>query len=645
MTNRRTRGAGARARIVSVLQDRLNLSLALIFLTGAAFYLWTAATSYPLSLTGGQADAYNELAKAFLHLHLAVAEAPAGLSHLADPYDPAQNMAYQGAFHDLALYHGRLYVTWGPAPVVVLLVPLHLLGLAPSSSLTVALFAIAGLAFALGTLRVILGVLDRVPLWMGILAAAALVCCTTMPFLLRRPLVYEEAIAGGFCFAMAGLLIAVRTIAQRRASLWLLGLMSLCFGLAAGSRPPLAAIALLLVPVFLALRGSLDRRPLLLALALPFGICAVLLLAYNVIRFGNPLEGGQSYQLTGIDLHDLHFGSASYLLPNLWGYVLSPPKPQILFPFLVLEPSPFSYPLSVPADYVADEITGGVLTMTPLLLFALALPWLRGRAQARLGGLATPMLVAAGAGLLALLFLSYEFYGSTERYEGDFAGVFLLAALLAWLGLATGPPSRRRKAVRVVGAVLAIWGCLTGLAIGFTGYFNILRLSHPGTMNTLQGAGSPISTAVAELAGRPILAEVQAPNLGQVSPVGLTTIGTGVVAFWLPPATPAHLTIVSPDRREAAIVATISSGGALGRNASLSVQVDGSLSHYDFPIAEKGRYTIAGNGLVRLPVKLKRGINRVNLTPRASAVNTANPAVLTSQQLLIVSSLTIAGHY
>jgi hypothetical protein len=162
-------------------------------------------------------------------------------------------------------------------------------------------------------------------------------------------------------------------------------------------------------------------------------------------------------------------------------------------------------------------------------------------------------------------------------------------------------------------------------------------------MNTLQGAGSPISTAVAELAGRPVLAEVQAPNLGQVSPVELTTIGTGVVAFWLPPATPAQLTIVSPDQREAAIVATISSGAALAPGANLSLRVDGSRSHYGFPLVRHGHY--ASTGVLRLPLKLKRGINRVNLTPRASALNAPDPAVPASQQLLIVSSLTLAGHY
>ena len=365
------------------------------------------------------------------------------------------------------LYHGRFYLTWGPTPALVLLVPLHLLGLAASSSLTVALFAIAGLAFALAALRVLLREFDAVPLWMGILAAAVLVCSTTVPFLLRRPAVYEEAIAGGYCFVMVGVYLAVRTIARRRASLGLLALMSLCFGLAAGSRPPLAATGLLVVPVYLALRSTRPRRGLLAALTGPFGACLVLLLAYNYARFGNPLEVGVSHLVTPGSLPP--FGKLSYVLPNLWYYGISPPRPTILFPFLALTPPPFTYPLGSPVTgYI--EITGGLLTMTPLLLFAFALPWLRLRRPQAVGALASPLLIAAAAGLFALLFVSFEFAESTERYETDFAGVFLLAALAAWFALSTGAPSRRRKAVRILGAVFALWGCLTGVAISFTGY-------------------------------------------------------------------------------------------------------------------------------------------------------------------------------
>jgi hypothetical protein len=654
LTNSRPSVSRWRERVAAILDDRLTLSLALMFVAGAAFYLWTAATSYPLSLAANQpilglGNYYNELATAFLHLHLSIGAAPTGLTDLANPYDPSQNAPFQ-TYHDLSLYDGRFYVEWGPAPALVLLVPLHVLGLGASSSLTVALFAIAGLAFALATLRVLLRRFDAVPLWMGILAGAVLVCSTTVPVLLRRPAVYEEAIAAGFCFVMAGVYIAVRTIARRRASLGSLALMSLCFGLAGGSRPPLIAMGFLIVPVYLALRRTTPVRPLLAALAGPFVICVLLLLAYNFVRFGNLLQVGQSYQLAGYNPQDAHFGSAAYILPNLWFYGLSPPRPTILFPFLALTPPPLTYPLGLPAGYATPEITGGLFTMTPLLLFAFALPWLYRRRPQSVRPLAAPLLIAAAAGLFALLFLSYEFYSSTERYETDFVPVFLLAALAAWFALSSGAPSRGRRAVRIVGALLALWGCLAGVAVSFTGYLNLLREEKPGTWSTLENAASPVSTAMAMLAGRPILAEVQVPQAGErspvheISPVHLTSIGVGTESFSLPVGTSVQLTIVSPDRREAAIVSTMAvgalgPGGAIVRSgATLLVELrDTSSAPRD--------YRIQGAGPVRLPVELNRGLNRVLLTPVQTVGSTPNAAAAESDQLLEVPSLTLAARY
>jgi hypothetical protein len=637
-----------RARVALVLGDRLTLALLLMFVVGASFYIWTAAnvgnvslaqsyaagharsdSTFPFSLAGGQTDPYNELAKAFLHLHLSVGTEPAGQLYGPGNY---QEAPWYRDYADFVLYHGRFYMTWGPTPAVVLLVPLHLLGLAASSSLAVALFSIAGLAFALAALRVLLREFDAVPLWMGILAAAVLVCSTTVPFLLRSPAVYEEAIAGGYCFVMAGVYLAVRTIVRRRASLGLLALMSLCFGLAVGSRPPLAATGLLLVPVYMALRGTRPRRGLLAALAGPFGVCLALLFAYNYARFGNPLEVGQTHLITPPPVPS--FGKLSYVLPNLWYYGFSPPRPTILFPFLALTPPPYTYPLGSPAGYL--EITGGLLTMTPLVLFAFALPWLRLRRPQAVGALGSPLLIGAAAGLFALLFVSFEINTPTERYETDFAAVFLLAALAAWFALSTSAPSRRRRAVRILGAVFAVWGCLTAVAISFTGNNDLLRTDHPGIWSSLENATSPISTAIAMAAGHPILARVEAPNAEQVSPVRLTTLGAGTESFSLPLGTSAHLMIVSPDRREAALLATI--GSSEPRNgAKLAVRVtDASGRSSDYPILHAGA--------VRLPVELNRGLNRVLLTPVESATTPPNSAVPESGPLN-VSSLTLAARY
>jgi hypothetical protein len=414
--------------------------------------------------------------------------------------------------------------------------------------------------------------------------------------------------------------------------------MSLCFGLAAGSRPPLLATALLIVPVYQAVRDTRPHRSLLTALVGPCVVCLGLLLAYNYARFGNPLEVGQSYQLAGPGHNPktVRYGRVAWVLPNLWQYGIAPPRPLISFPFVALTPPPVTYPLGYPSGYLPPEITGGLLSMTPLLLFALALPWLRRRRPQTVEPLGTPMLFAAGAGLLAILFLSYELMSSTERYEVDFAALLLFASLTAWFALSLGPPGWKRRAVRVFGAVLALWGCLAGLAISFTGFQNLLFANHPGTFRALENATSPISTAIAMLAGRPILAGAEAPYVAKVSPIRLTSAGAGAVHMALPAGTDARLTIVSPSRRKAAIVARMEPGPALRSRASLSVQVtDASREPHAYPIVSAG--------LIRLPVELNKGLNRVLLTPTATATNPLNAAVPSSRVLLIVPSLTVAG--
>jgi hypothetical protein len=188
------------------------------------------------------------------------------------------------------------------------------------------------------------------------------------------------------------------------------------------------------------------------------------------------------------------------------------------------------------------------------------------------------------------------------------------------------------------------------VAVSFTGYLNLLHEERPGTWATLENATSPIATAIAMLAGSPILAEVQAPNVGGISPVvdkspvRLTSIGAGTESFWLLVGTSAQLTIVSPDRREAAIVSTmevgaLERGGAIVRSgATLLVEVrDASSIRHD--------YRIQGVGPVRLPIELNRGLNRVLLSPVQTVGSTPSPAVPESDQLLDVPSLTLAGRY
>ncbi len=632
-------------RVRAAAVDPTNLALGAIFALASAFYIWTALSSYPLVFHEGGLDRYNELATAFLHFRLSVGAAPPSLLALAEPYNPAQNggIVAQG-LHDEVLYGGQLYILWGPAPALVLLVPLHLLGLEPSPSATVPFFAVIGLGFALGTLRLLLRALGGVALWMSVLAGLAVALCSVMPFLLRTPSETADTIAGGFCFAMAGIWLATGAFANRRASLPRLALASLCFGLAAGSRPTLALTAAILIPLYLSLRSSRPRRGLLAALAAPVGICLLLLLGYNQARFGDPLEFGSRHQLAGYDAQTEPLSSVSYVSPGIWYYALSPPRPLALFPFVALTPPPLTYPVGAPSHYEVPEMTGGLLPMMPIVLLLPALPWIWRRRPEWLGPLGAPLVVLAGAGAAIVLLISYEIFSTTERYEVDFSMPLLLGSLAAWLALSHRLSGRRRRLARVGGGLLVAWGCLMGVAISFVGYGNFLAVEHPGTWAELQDLGSPLSSAIARLAGGPVLAEVLTPNVLHGTTVHYTSLGSAVASFWLEADDRAKLVVASPDARTAVLALDAVPG--VVRQETQSIQpargtvgmtLQGSWQ------APAGYLIRPAGRRLRITLRLHAGVNHFELAPVASTFALPNPHSPALSSVLLVSGLSLAG--
>ncbi len=621
------------ARVRSVASDPVSRALVAVFLLAAAFYLWRAIAAAPLSLHGGGEGQYNQLADAFLHFHLWIVHVPSEALGPGNPYDPAQRSAFLWRYPDYSLYGHYLYITWGAVPVLVLLVPLHLLGFEPSGSVISTPFAIVGIGFALATLRVILRQIGAVRMWMCVLAGLTLAFASTMPFIVRFPLVYHEEIASAYCFAMVTVWLAVTAVVNRRASLKRLMLLSLSVGLATGSRPTLALLALLLIPVYAALRTTRPRLGLVAALTAPLGVCMVLLLAYNQARFGSPLEYGARFQITGPSTFNAHFGELGYLSPSFWAYLLAPPRLVALFPFILITYPQTSYPLSLPAHYAPlSEETGGLFMMAPIAIFLVALPWIWRRRPALLGSLSPFFVALVCAGVACMTFVSYEIYESSERYETDYMTLLLFAALAVWLALSGKDNPRGRRLIRIGGGLLAVWSCMVGVAISLP---EVQR--HPGTWRVLVDLGAPLSTAIASVAGHPVLAEVYAAKV-EGAPASYSSLGTEVTGFSLTVGNEAEITVVSPDRRESALEANTFEGPGLG-GAPPEARIDGpgKTTHtYRLPI---------GGKRARLPVRLDRGVNRFVVKYVGSTATQVNQLELEpeSQVAMTFSNLAIAG--
>ncbi|PJM72736.1 hypothetical protein CS006_09255 [Bifidobacterium primatium] len=220
---------------------------------------------------------------------------------------------------------------------------------------------------------------------------------------------------------------------------------SLCIALTLGCRATFIFSALLFLPIFadeiragrmLRFLGALlPRRMRLLpwprrglwatwradlAAMLPAAAVFAALFAYNLWRFGSPLDFGNDYQLTVTDL--TRYREPLSVLPQILGYYLfQPPRLIDSFPWLDV---PFTH--VEPWQYTERMICGFLWFMPACLLIA-ALPAMRRTLMRhRIWGLACSLLAL---GVLELVFVAYK-GGLDWRYVSDFGWLFSLVAAM-----------------------------------------------------------------------------------------------------------------------------------------------------------------------------------------------------------------------
>ncbi len=523
------------------------------------YYAWTASSSAnpfdrvtPFQFKYGDSDYYNLQVDAFLHgqLALRVPVDPA-LERAANPYDP--NLP-ASRLPDGSFYNGRYYLTWGPGPAITLFAPARLLGFELRENLAVLVYSIAGVlltwaSLALLVRRLVPGV-PRLIVWTG---NATIALGGALPWILRRPTVYEVAITGAFCFAMGGLYVLLREVTRqsgpRGSGLALSGVL---YGLAVLSRPTLGLVAIAMAVPALMLRheGRLPRklkaarrRAIVLFIG-PVVLAGLCFLVYNAMRFSGPLDFGWKYQFGGRDVRNLPYNELTNVPPALFGYLAAPLRVGLEFPYVHLPPPPVG-PFFEAPGYGAES-TGSILWSVPFVLLALGVLVRPGSSKLVVRVVVALLAIAA----MPLLSGSFAIPGYTERYELDFLPYLVIAATIGWAELARRAGSRRRAAWwRGAGVVLALWGVLVGVAIGFTGYYDSLKTGSPGTFKALERFFSPLPTLVTVVAGHPIITGITAPAGSAPAPIHYTTLGADGSSLTLRPDAPAVVTIVSPDRR------------------------------------------------------------------------------------------------
>lgn len=255
---------------------------------------------------------YELITEAFLagQLHFQYDYIDHRLLQMENPYD-AEARERLGVYYywDHAFYNGRYYMYFGVVPVLLAFMPYRLLtGTALSGYHVTQLFAgiyIAGI-FALFWL---LGrrFFRQIPL------ALYLLLCTAVSYLslwnaIATPQLYAMTIVCALALAVWSLYCfarAVWCIKSDNRAIACAALGSLLGALVFGCRPTVGFSNLLALPllcVFLKAHRPSPRLFLkLLLAALPYALVAAGLMAYNWVRFENPFEFGQAYQMTVTD--------------------------------------------------------------------------------------------------------------------------------------------------------------------------------------------------------------------------------------------------------------------------------------------------------------------------------------------------------
>ena len=547
---------------------------------------------------------YNLLVQGFRAGQLSVnREVPPELARLTDPYDPSadaieryhlQNLGWieRHRLHDLSYYKGKLYLYFGVTPAVLLFWPYVVLTghyLLHKDAVvvffSVGFLAGAGLLWALWR-RYFAGV----GLGTVVAGTLALGLANLTPVILTRSDVWEVAISCGYALtmlALVGIWCALHQPQRRRR--WLAA-ASVAYGLAVGARPfLLLGAVILLVPVIQAWREKQRVWPLMMAAVGPIVLIGLGLMLYNGLRFDNPLEFGQRYQLPVSQQGTRHQFSLHYLWFNFRVGFLEPARWRGRFPFVQDIRVPPA-PRGIFVEWV--QLPFGVLSNIPLVWLALAVPlaW-RGRSPEARSTLR--WFLAAVALLFGICALVLGVHDSMLlRYEVEFLPALLLLAVVGILGLerALAPTSESGRAERPVWRRAARWGW--GLLLGFSVAFNLLAsVEHYAEADCETGDALSNRGEIQDAVGHYERALRIRPDFAEAH----NRLGAALVRLGRVPEAIGHFEQalrINPNYAEAHY--------NLGVALEQSGKIEDAIRHYEQALRVRPDYGKAQNGLARL---------------------------------------------
>ena len=352
---------------ISAQGNRKRLIALLVTATILAFL---ATSIQRQNLMHGMAKGYPELARSFAEGRVYIEEnADEVLRNLDNPYDRIQRDKLGACYYwDVAYYNDKYYIYFGAVPVILFHLPYYLVT-GQDLNYTNAQI-VMNILILLGALALIEEIRKKFfptcPISLEVLIYITFIFAVGLGILVKRSGVYYEAIGTAIMLVLWGLFLWLHSVKQEGVCLWQGMLGSLLMAAAVGSRPQFAIVSFAAFYIFRQIFRDKNLKSIVL-LILPYVPVAIVLMAYNYLRFGSVVDFGANYNLT---THDMtHIGIHLSRIPmGIWYYLIKTPIFDYTFPYMRND--------SVAAGYQGfiawESQAGGAIALTPYLFLGIS---------------------------------------------------------------------------------------------------------------------------------------------------------------------------------------------------------------------------------------------------------------------------------
>ena len=282
---------------------------------------------------------------------------------------------------------------------------------------------------------------------------------------------YSILQTAGFMFAVAGILLLLKSVENEKTSLPTLFFACLCLALVVGCRPNMVFVSLL-VPALLWKRRSWK---LLLPVLVPYALVAIPLCMYNYARFDSIFDFGQKHVLTVANLQALNslnpIGLVFRMFISFISYWIFPNEYSLEFPYVTcVQQNLFGVKLGF---FGFEEGFCGMVNFPVVFcLFYLLKKHCRNEYTAKAIGVVRAFLIIA----VSIIALNSWMNGFLTRFMLDFTVFVILPSLFCayFWSVCPGSEVPGKPRLKVVYILLAV-SVFVGLALFATGGMRYIK--------------------------------------------------------------------------------------------------------------------------------------------------------------------------